>query len=121
MLSKGLAYEKIALKFLLKKGLKKIQTNYHTRFGEIDLIMRDDNTIVFVEVRYRSRDFFGSAEESINSSKQRKIIKSAQFYLNQYKLWENDIRFDVITITPSKLNCTSDKINWYESAFTPEN
>jgi len=121
MLSKGLAYEKVALKFLCKKGLEKIQTNYRTRFGEIDLIMKEGDEIVFVEVRYRKNDLFGSAEESVNTCKQRKIIKSATFYLNQNRLWENDIRFDVITISPSSLTLSGDKIIWYKSAFTPEN
>ena len=73
MLSKGLLYEKIAKQFLEQAGLKTITANFRSRFGEIDLIMRDGRTLVFVEVRFRKTISHGSAEESVTHAKQRKM------------------------------------------------
>ena len=72
MLSKGLAYENIALKYLEKNNLTLVEKNFHSRFGEIDLIMKDEDTLTFVEVRYRKNVSHGSASESVNLSKQKK-------------------------------------------------
>lgn len=115
MLSKGHAYEKAAEKYLIKQGYKLKTRNYYTKRGEIDLIMQQGNTLVFVEVRYRKNKLFGSAEESITKTKQEKIIFSAKHYLAKYNLWDMHARFDVIAVTHNKLNLI--EINWLKNAF----
>jgi putative endonuclease len=88
--------------------------NYHCRRGEIDLIMQDHNTLVFIEVRYRKNDRFGSALESINYKKQVKIIITAEHYLLQNTHSFSGYRFDVIAISPTQQ--THDTI-WVKDAF----
>jgi putative endonuclease len=96
----GNCYEQLAAEHLEKQGLQLIRSNYHCRLGEIDLIMQDQNTLVFVEVRYRLRNDFVSAVVSINPTKQQKILRTAMVYLKQHKL--NDkvpCRIDLIGLT----------------------
>jgi len=81
--STGNWYEQLAAEHLEKQGLQLIRSNYHCRLGEIDLIMQDQNTLVFVEVRYRLRNDFVSAVVSINPTKQQKILRTAMVYLKQ--------------------------------------
>ena len=98
--STGNRYEQLAADHLEKQGLQLIRSNYHCRLGEIDLIMQDQNTLVFVEVRYRLRNDFVSAVVSINAAKQQKILRTAMVYLKQHKL--NDkvpCRIDLIGLT----------------------
>jgi len=118
MLSKGLAYESIALKYLEKFKLTLVKKNFHTRFGEIDLIMKDGDTLTFIEVRYRQNASHGSASESVNLSKQKKIIKSAEIFLMQNNGWHLNSRFDVIAISPAPLIPFKHRIDWYQAAFT---
>ena len=115
MLSKGHAYEKIAEQYLSHKGYQTRARNYHSRRGEIDLVMQKNNTIVFVEVRYRKSDVYGSAEASITKSKQAKIIFSAKHYMTKFMIWNMNARFDVITIKPNSSNQL--EINWLKNAF----
>ena len=115
MLSKGHAYERIAEKYLTKKDHTIKTRNYHTKRGEIDLIMQDGNTIVFIEVRYRKSSLYGTAEETITKTKQSKIIYSAKHYIAKFKLWNMNARFDVITIKPNSSNQI--EINWLKNAF----
>ena len=117
MLSKGLAYEEIAQKHLTKAGLKTLDKNFCCRSGEIDLIMLDRSTLVFIEVRFRKNSLYGSAAESVNSLKQRKIIKTAEYYLTKKDLWHLATRFDVIAITPSTERPGDNSITWHKSAF----
>ncbi|WP_435234756.1 YraN family protein [Psychromonas sp. PT13] len=95
--SKGVKAEKQALAFLKEQGLTLVCQNYFCRFGEIDLIMRDDDTLIFIEVRYRKNNDFGGALASITKAKQDKIIKTARHYLAQLD-FEPYCRFDVIAI-----------------------
>lgn len=88
--------EKYAKKFLLKQKYKFITENYYSRFGEIDLIFLDNQELVFVEVKTRKNDFFGTAEEALTISKKRKIIKTLLYFLNsaskkQYSSWRIDL------------------------------
>lgn len=115
MLSKGHAYEQIAEQYLIQKGLLLKTRNYYTRRGEIDLIMQDNNTLVFIEVRYRKNNIYGSAEETVTKHKQTKIIFSAKHYIAKFKIWNTNARFDVITIKPKSLNQYD--INWLKNAF----
>ncbi len=112
---KGLYYETQALQYLKKQGLKFLQNNFHCRLGEIDLIMRDKDTITFIEVRFRENTGFGDGLDSVNRHKQHKLIKTAQFYLVQEGLYEKvPIRFDVISISGGKLK---PELCWVKNAF----
>jgi putative endonuclease len=118
MLSKGLAYEQQAEDFLSKQGYKPRDKNYHTRRGEIDLIMTSGSTLVFIEVRFRKSNAFGSPEESITKTKRDKIIFSARHYISKNKLWSMNIQFDVITFTGGKPQ--NQEINWLQHAFNAD-
>ncbi len=109
--SKGVIAEKKALTYLLEQGLTLLHQNYYCRFGEVDLIMLDQETLVFIEVRYRKNGQFGGALASINQTKQRKIIKTATHYLAQLSS-EPYCRFDAIA-----LNNSDSEPLWIRDAF----
>lgn len=90
--------EKIASCFLERRGLKIVERNFAVRQGEIDLIARDKEEWVFVEVKWRSSRRFGLPEDSITASKKRKIIQAVQAYLQTNKLEGQDYRIDVVVI-----------------------
>lgn len=109
--------EKLASQYLEDKGLKLLARNFHCRFGELDLIMMDNDKLVFVEVRYRRLNHFGSGAETITSSKQSKLIKTASVYLQQHaKMNQYPARFDVVSISGS-LEKSNLEFNWIENAF----
>jgi putative endonuclease len=108
---KGLSYENKARRFLNRQGLIFIDRNYHCRMGEIDLIMEDADTIVFIEVRYRKSELFGGAMASVTPKKQQRVIKAAQHYLNEKKIWHRNVRFDVIAFSQNSMD-------WLRNAFT---
>ena len=111
----GQAAESQACDLLQKQGLQLIERNYHCRQGEIDLIMRDGNCTVFVEVRYRRNSSFGSAAESVDYRKQKKIISTASHYLQQHnKLARQPARFDVVSMSAQGNNT---HIDWIQDAF----
>ncbi len=107
----GTAAETIAADYLLKQGLSLITRNYSCRFGEIDLIMQDSKTTVFVEVRLRSNSTFGGAGMSITKSKQEKLSRTAEHYLQQHG--NVACRFDAILM--NKANVAH--IEWIKNAF----
>ena len=109
----GQQAENRALEYLESKGLRLIERNYRCKRGEIDLIMNDSGTLVFVEVRFRKNDRFGSALESIHSAKQKKIIISASHYLANHPE-DRPIRFDAVALSPS---ATKLEIQWVKNAF----
>lgn len=111
--------EAAACQFLEQQGLVLLEKNYRCRYGEIDLVMRHDKTLVFIEVRYRSDSRFGSGSETINYQKQQKLIATASHYLQKHKLSANQIcRFDVISLTAnSDKQIDTTKINWISNAF----
>jgi putative endonuclease len=95
----GKRSEKIACEYLECYGLRLITHNYYCLFGEIDLIMRDKDVIVFVEVRARRQPNFLGALESITEHKRSRIIKAAMFYLQRHRLIDQCIcRFDVVAV-----------------------
>lgn len=106
--------EQLACTFLEQKGLVLIEKNYRTPFGEIDIIMRDKEYLVFIEVRYRRSDDFGGALESINWRKQQKLIRTATCYV-QRKAFASELptRFDAVILSDIK----NPKIEWIEDAF----
>jgi len=110
----GQQAELLACQFLQQHQLKLIIKNYHCQRGEIDLIMSDNKTLVFIEVRYRKNDKFGSALESVNYTKQAKIIITAKHYLQHHTQAFSGYRFDVIAISPTQ---QADQIIWVKDAF----
>lgn len=113
-LTTGQQAELLACQFLQRHKLKLITKNYHCRRGEIDLIMQDKTILVFIEVRYRKNDRFGSALESVNHKKQSKIIITAEHYLLHNTQLFSGYRFDVIAISPTQ---QAHEINWVKDAF----
>ncbi len=112
----GNQYEKLAHQFLQDQGLKLLTSNYHSRFGEIDLIMLDDNNLVFIEVRFRKQSSFGSAAASVTPNKRKKIIRTAEFFLAENSKFRNsNCRFDVIGIDESY--DSKHHIDWIKNAF----
>jgi putative endonuclease len=118
----GTGAEESACRYLLDRGLRLIARNYRCRYGEIDLIMGDDSgngstngsTIVFVEVRMRSRTDFGSGAQSVDSRKQRRILRSAEHYLKRRATLLARCRFDVVSIHRAG---NEHRINWIQNAF----
>lgn len=90
--------EKIAIEFLKKMGFEIITQNYHTRLGEVDIIAKIKKEFVFVEVKTRKIFSQGRPQEAVNQEKQKKIIQTAQLFLQKNQLNESDWRIDVIAI-----------------------
>jgi len=111
----GAQWEKTAESFLLARGLRLLQRNFSSRFGEIDLIMEDEGTVVFVEVKYRKSSSHGSGADAVTFHKQGRISRTAAWYLAKNPQRAEQIcRFDVLSIDSQK----KDKgINWIKSAF----
>jgi putative endonuclease len=107
----GLLAEQMAATFLKQHGLKLVAQNYHCRYGEIDLIMKEDEVLVFVEVRLRTNQHYGFAAESISPKKQQKIIQTAQHFLMQHG--EQACRFDAILMDKAD----QQHIEWIRHAF----
>ena len=99
---KGFFWEKVAGFYLFLKGYDILGFNYRTRLGEIDIICKDKDTIVFVEVKYRKSDRFGRAEEFVSEGKRKKILMAAKQYIREKKL-EGNFRFDVVAINGFKI------------------
>lgn len=111
----GREWEGEALKRLEAAGLKLLDRNYQCRLGELDLVMRDGDSVAFVEVRFRRRSDFGSGAETVGMSKRRRLIAAAQHYLQRHPaLADMPCRFDVIAIGPG----ASPRIEWLRNAFS---
>lgn len=111
----GQHYEAVAAKHLQKHGLTLLQQNYHCRSGEIDLIMLDQQTLVFVEVRFRQHNGHGSALESVNTHKQRKLLTAARHFLSCHPDHQHrNCRMDVVGI---ELRQQQPQIHWVKNAF----
>lgn len=111
----GMDAERKAEKFLCGNNLRLITRNFRSRYGEIDLIMLDKHTLVFIEVRCRSSRKFGGAAISVTHQKQLRIIKTAQWFLMQNnKYHKHDCRFDIIAFED---DAALQKPLWYKGAF----
>jgi putative endonuclease len=104
----GDAEERAAM-YLAERGLRIVARNYRTRFGEIDLVAEDRTTLVFVEVRLRTRDDFGDAAASVTPRKQSRIVAAARHYLLGLRR-EPPCRFDVVTLDGARCE-------WLRAAF----
>ncbi len=99
--------EKLAVDYLNKKGYKILEKNFRTKLGEIDIIAKDGNFIVIVEVKRRFSDKFGEPELAVNYRKQQKLKKLALYYLKHIGK-EYPVRFDVIAIKGSEIHHIED-------------
>lgn len=109
---RGAYAEDLACRFLQRQGLRLLARNYRCRRGEIDLILRDAGNLVFVEVRYRRQDRYGSGLESVDRNKQRRISLCAAHYLQHHpREADRPARFDVVAVGPDG------GIDWIRNAF----
>ena len=91
--------ELIAIKYLQRKGYKVLDTNFKfSRFWEIDIICKKENITIFIEVKYRTNDKYGTPEESITKNKLRKAKRTIEYYIVKHENNFEDIRFDVVSI-----------------------
>ena len=98
-MNRGADTEDRALKFLEQRGLTLVARNWRCRMGELDLVMRDGDTVVVTEVRGRSRPEFGSAAESVTVTKQRRIQRATQQWLaSRRDLANQQLRFDIVSV-----------------------
>ena len=112
--NKGQLAELAAKHYLQKQKLTILEQNFLCKLGEIDLICIENGVIVFVEVRYRKDKSHGNAAQSIDHGKQRKVIKSAQYWLLINHKHDVDIRFDAILFDQS---IDEQHLTWLKSAF----
>ena len=108
---RGVEAEAAAAAFLERKGLKILERNYRCRLGEIDLVARDGETTVFVEVRSRSSAAFGGAAASITAAKRQRLLRAARHYLSRARTLPR-CRFDALLIEGEP-----PRINWVRDAF----
>lgn len=109
----GSRYEQMAEQFLNRQGIRVIETNYYCRFGEIDLIAKDGNYIVFIEVKGRKSITKGAPAEAVTKKKQQTIMQCALYYMVEKFHCEMPCRFDVISVLET--DCV--KIQWIKDAF----
>ena len=106
----GSNYEKIAGQYLEQQGYLIVEYNFHSRYGEIDIIAKHEGYLVFIEVKYRENDKSGHPLEAVSVSKQRTISKCAFYYLQRNGLQDVPVRFDVAGIL-------GDEIQVVQNAF----
>lgn len=108
----GAEYEERAVAFLRQQGMHILERNFRSRKGEIDIIAKDGEYIVFVEVKYRKSVTKGTPAEAVTFSKQRTICRVADFYRMKHGMGEfTPIRYDVVA-------CNEAEVTWYPNAFT---
>jgi putative endonuclease len=112
----GARYEELALAHLLHAGLVLLERNFCCRHGELDLVMRDRDTTVFVEVRYRRSDAgFGDGIDSVSAAKRRKLVRAAGMFLATHaSLSRQACRFDVVAVAG---DAGAPLIDWRQDAF----
>ena len=103
----GFKYENLAKNFLLNKKMKYLESNYYSRYGEIDLIFKKGDILIFVEVKYRKNDVHGLAEESVSEKKLNRIINTSLIYIAENN-WTGEYRYDLIAIN-------GEEIVWFEN------
>ncbi len=111
--AQGTAAEELALHYLEARGLQLIMRNFRCRGGELDLILRDGEQVVFVEVRSRRSSQFGTPAESVTRNKQQKLLRAAALYLQRQRL-DLPCRFDVVAILQT---APEPQIEWIRDAF----
>lgn len=115
---RGEHWEQVAESFLQRRGLKTLERNYLCRFGEIDLVMLDGETLVFAEVRYRANPRHGSGADSVTYAKQRRIISAARRFIQYHpETSTRPCRFDVLSIGNET---GGTRVNWIQDAFNAD-
>ena len=112
----GALGEQIALEYLLERKYQILETNWVCGHKEVDIIAKDGDTIVFVEVKTRHSTCLVEPEATVDVYKQRHLIWAANSYVNRYQ-YDNDVRFDIIAIVIDKSN--EKRIEHIEDAFYP--
>ncbi|MGD8587993.1 MAG: YraN family protein [Chromatiales bacterium] len=115
-LESGKQAEEQAKQYLEQRGLRLLERNYRCKQGEIDLIMQQAETLVFIEVRYRKSSTFGSALESVTAQKRNRLLAAARHYLQANRA-SSPCRFDVVGITGQ---ATGAHLEWITDAFRSE-
>jgi putative endonuclease len=114
-LIRGRASEHIARRWLLRRGLEFIEANYCCPVGELDLVMLEDDCLVFIEVRYRRTNHYGGALESVTLAKQARLGRAAEHFLQRRNAHQRrPVRFDVIAISGKHPLLA---IDWCRNAF----
>ena len=107
----GKPAEDRALQYLQDQGLTLLARNWRCKLGELDLVMRDGDTVAVIEVRSRGRADYGSAAETVNHHKQVRIVRATKLWLmRRPELLEQPLRFDVVTLDAGRLD-------WRREAF----
>jgi putative endonuclease len=114
----GDAAEQLAHQYLQDRGLEPVERNYRCRHGEIDLVMLDDDCLVFVEVRFRSPGAFSSAALTVDRTKQNKLVRTAEMFLAMRPGYSSHkARFDVIGVDGGRNR--PGRVEWVRDAFAP--
>ncbi len=116
--STGDHFEGVAARYLASKGVHIIERNVFNRGGEIDLIGRDGEYLVFFEVRYRGNGSLIGGAESVTYPKQRKLLRAASFYLHRHGLCNSPTRIDVVAIAPGSR--ARYRVQWIKNAIQAE-
>lgn len=113
----GRRAEQKALRYLVAHGLRPVHRNFRTRGGEIDLVMNDHGCLVFVEVRFRQSADFAPVSHTVDSHKQRRIIRTAAVFLARNRRFADAcVRFDIVTLEGRQ----GEQVDWIRDAFRPE-
>jgi putative endonuclease len=112
--SRGPEAERQSRTFLETRGYSFLAANYATRYGELDLVMKQKDTVVIVEVKYRQNTSYGLPQEAVTSAKQKKIAFAAMQFIKEHRLEKAPVRFDVIAMT-------NDTLEHIQNAFQPGN
>lgn len=111
----GTAYEDTAVLFLKKKGYQILSRNYYCKYGEIDIIARDGNYLVFIEVKYRKNGNAGSPEAAVSYQKRKHLWQASKMYLvNEIGNMEIPCRFDVVAILGKQIHLIQNAFEFYE-------
>ncbi len=117
-LESGRAAERLARAHLERHGLVWVDSNFRCRFGELDLVMTDGDTLVVVEVRYRRRTDIMDPRQSITPDKLRRIVLATQLFIRQHRRWrEHAVRFDVVGLRGP---LPAARMDWVRGAFPIE-
>lgn len=114
----GRQAEQMAEEYLAGHGLRVLARNYRCRGGELDLVMSDGQTLIFIEVRYRKHRQFGGAAASVDRRKQQRLILAAQHYLQRHGVGDKPCRFDVVALDAN--GADRPHLQWFRNAFVLE-
>lgn len=108
--------EAIVVQYLVKEGFSILATNYNTRFGELDIVAQKGDVVAFIEVKTRKRAYF-PISMTVNFSKQRKLLRAAQHFVMDHRIYDKVLRFDVATVEYQE---TSYHLEYIPNAFNPQ-